>query len=203
MSTTMEAIGDRVSPGRVVERRWNRVRSSASGLSGRVMGAPRQALDSVGSSGSGTGPDTGGSGIGDAASSVADQVRGAPDRIQHGTEGNPLAAGAVAFGLGLLVGSMAPPAREETRLAEQLLEPVQHELQDMGREVATVAQDRAKEGAQQTAEVASDAADQVRGEAQGAAQEVKGEATDRAGQVADEAKGNAEQVRGQGGPSAP
>ncbi|MCU1497065.1 MAG: hypothetical protein JWM47_1018, partial [Acidimicrobiales bacterium] len=47
MGSTLDAIGDRVSPGRVVERRWNRVRQSTSRLGQTVMGTPRSAATSV------------------------------------------------------------------------------------------------------------------------------------------------------------
>ena len=38
MSENLDAIGDRVSPGRIVERRTNRVRNSVTSLRERVMG---------------------------------------------------------------------------------------------------------------------------------------------------------------------
>ena len=112
LGDTLEAIGDRVSPGRVVERRWNRARSSVSnvrhsvmGRSGDAAGAVTGQMRSASDSASGT--------ISDTAGTLTGAVRGAPQTVQQGTQGNPLLAGAIAFGAGLLIGSLAPASEAE------------------------------------------------------------------------------------------
>ncbi len=141
MTGTVDAIGDRVSPGRVAERRWARVRASTTRAKERVMGSP-------GSAGGPRSSDPGGltGAASSAASTVRDGVSHAPDRIEQGTRGNPLAAGAVAFGVGVLVGSLAPATKEEAELVDQALEPLQAEARAIGQEVAADGQGRGPGG---------------------------------------------------------
>ena len=48
MSGTIDAIGDRVVPSRVANRRWAQVRDASGRMRERVMGAPRQAGSAMG-----------------------------------------------------------------------------------------------------------------------------------------------------------
>lgn len=167
MTGTVDAIGDRVSPGRVAERRWARVRQSTSRARERVMGSSGTSQSSASSGLAGAA-----SSASDAASSVRDGVAQAPDRIEQGTRGNPLAAGAVAFGLGVLVGSLAPATKEEAELADQALEPLQAEAKAIGQQVAESAKDDAQQAVEATKAAATEAAGQVADEAQDGAQRV-------------------------------
>ena len=171
MSGTLDQIGDRVSPGRIASRRWQGVRDYGSRLTTTVMGAPRRAADKTGGA------------IGDAqssasaaASSAAHAVADAPERVKETASGNPLAAGAVAFGLGMLLGSMAAPSREEERLAEQLMEPVKSELADSGRELASAVKEHVKEDMAPVVDHASAAVDEVKQHAAESAETVRSEA---------------------------
>ncbi|MFB0840543.1 hypothetical protein ACETK3_21425, partial [Arthrobacter sp. E44] len=47
-------------------------------------------------------------------------VSAAPDQVKAKTAGNPLAAGLIAFGAGLLVSSLIPPSQKEREAADQL-----------------------------------------------------------------------------------
>jgi uncharacterized protein YjbJ (UPF0337 family) len=181
MSGTMDAIGDRVSPGRVVSRRVDRARQASTRVRHHIMGPPRSAASSVKET-AGSATDT----VSDAMSTVGAQVQQAPQRITEGAQGNPLAAGAVAFGLGVLLGSLAPPTREEERVAEKVLPAVQDEAKAIGQAVAESARDNAQQ-----------AVEDVKGQAQEAAEEVRGRAEEAAGQVKEQAQGAAEDVKGQ------
>ncbi len=207
MTTTVDAIGDRVSPGRIAERRWARIRQATGSASQRVMGTPKQVAGTTRDRAGGVASTLSDSASGaatslsDTAGSLGQSIGHAPDRIQETTQGNPLAVGAVAFGLGVLVGSLAPPSREETQVAEKVMEPLQQEAKAIGQEVASSVQGQAKEGLAQTKQVASDAAAQVKDHAQSAAQTVSSEAKDASSEVADQAKQSAQDVRS--GPSSP
>ena len=86
--------------------------------------------------------------------------------MRQQTQGSPLVAGAIAFGVGFLVAAILPPSQPEQRAAEGLLdkaEPLKDELASAGREVA----------------------DGVKGVAQDAVQEVKATATDSKQAVTD------------------
>jgi hypothetical protein len=160
MSGTLEAIGDRVSPGRILERRRNRVIVWFGNMRSSLMGT----ADDVTSK------------VGDTAHHLADTPSSTMQSVRSSTKGAPLVAGGIAFGIGVLAGSLMPASRTERRLGQHVgdvVEPVKNELQEAGREVADhlrepvkdAVQDvkqSAQDGAQQLRESASEGADQVR-----------------------------------------
>jgi ElaB/YqjD/DUF883 family membrane-anchored ribosome-binding protein len=173
MSDTFDAIGDRVSPGRMAERRWNRVRVSTVRMRESVMGTPRRVQGGLSQHSDDTSLSraqdrTSGLRISaeetasSAAAGIAGTVQGAPDAIKEGTQGNPLMAGGIAFGVGMLLGSLAPPSREETMVAERLMEPVKEQLTEVGHQIADTTKAQAQEGMEQTKAVVSDAAATVK-----------------------------------------
>ena len=122
MSDTLEAIGDHVSPGRIVERRKNRITNSVHQVRERVMGS---ATDTASS-------------ISDATGSLADSARQTPHAVAQRTQGSPLAMGAVAFGLGFVAPATFPATRPEKEATGELLskaEPLKDELKSVGQDV--------------------------------------------------------------------
>ena len=101
------AIGDRVSPKRVAERRTAAVRQKVGGMRDAVMGAK----DTVADKASDLGDQAGGVGsaVADRASTTVDQVRSGPELARTRTQGNPLAAGVIAFGAGCLLYTSPSP----------------------------------------------------------------------------------------------
>ena len=160
MSGTLEAIGDRVSPKRIMERRRNRVVVWARDAKERVMGTADDLT----------------SRIGDGAHEVGHAPQSVAASAKERTKGSPLVAGGIAFGLGVLVGGVFPASRTERRLGEQTMraaEPLKGELEDAGRQVADHLREPVREavqdvkataqaGAQQVQETAQEGADQVR-----------------------------------------
>ena len=61
--------------------------------------------------------------------------------MRRQTQGNPLAAGLIAFGAGWLISSLLPASRQEQRLAQQATE----KAADVGRPLADKARDAAME----------------------------------------------------------
>jgi hypothetical protein len=119
MARSMEAIGDRVSPGRIVERRTNRMKGRVASWRVSVMGAaPSMSM-----------PD-------------------APD-VAGATKGNPLAAGLVAFGVGLVAAAAFPATRKEAELAQAARDAAQPMLEEAGREIASDVQAKAHDAAEQ------------------------------------------------------
>jgi hypothetical protein len=106
MTATMDAIGDRVSPGRMVERRKNRMMGSIRSARNRVMGSAEHGVDEVR----------------ETAHQATEAVKDMPDTIRERTEGAPMVAGAVAFGLGFLVASVLPQPKGERQAEGKLLE---------------------------------------------------------------------------------
>ena len=125
LSYDVDALNEKVNPARVVDRRVTaakgrmtnlkeRVMGSAHGTTsqahgmasnaaGSVQGAASNAAGSVQSAAS-----SAAEGVQHAASSAVDAVQQAPDTIVRQAQGNPLAAGLIAFGVGWLVSSLLP-----------------------------------------------------------------------------------------------
>ena len=124
LGETLDAIGDRLSPGRMMERRKNRMRSGLQTVRERVMGT----VSDTGSAGAVA--DTAG-GVADAAGGAVSTLKETPDTVRQQTQGNPLAAGAIAIGVGVLLASVFPATEKERRAADQLMdkaEPLKDEL---------------------------------------------------------------------------
>ena len=106
-----------------------------------------------------------------------------PDAAIRQTQGNPLAAGLIAFGVGWLVSSLLPATQKEQQLAQQaetavrenkdaLMAPAKQAAQEIGEQLKPAAQD-AVESVKSTAQ---DAAATVKEEGQSAAADVQGQA---------------------------
>ena len=191
LSYDVDALNEKVNPTRVVDRRVGKAKSSVSGLKDKVFGAAHDQgqhagslASSAGGSIQGAASSAGGS-IQGAASQAAGAVQHAPDAIQRQTQGNPLAAGVIAFGVGWLVSSLLPTSQKEKQLASQaesafnehkqpLIDQAKNVAQDIGDQLKPAAQD-AVESVKSTAQ---DGVQAVKSEGQSAAQDVQGQAQD-------------------------
>jgi hypothetical protein len=170
LGETLDAIGDRLSPSRMVDRRRNRMRAGVHRFRERVMGTATDARERV------TAPahaavDAGGEGI----SSAVGMVRDAPDMLRERTQGSPLAVGVVAAGLGFLAAALLPASAKEEELERELVhraEPLKQELTEAGREAAKHLKEPAREAMEQLKSTAQEGASQVAGQAKSAASDV-------------------------------
>jgi glutamate synthase domain-containing protein 1 len=115
------------------------------------------------------------SSAGDAARGAADRIQRAPDALAEQTRGNPLAAGLIAFGAGMLVATAFPRTRAEERVVDSAapaFETAKQELREGGRELATGAKEHAQEAAQHVSESASEAGREVADHAKASAGKV-------------------------------
>jgi len=181
LSTDVDALSEKVTPGRIVERRVNRARRGLTGLRDRVMGSVSDTASTVGSTVSQTSDQ--------ATSAVSDAVSSAPHAVRRQTEGNPLAVGLIAFGVGWLTASLLPASRAERQLGEQVKDFAQEHAAKLG-EVAEQVKDNLAEPAQQ-------AARSVTSTAQDAVATVKEDAQSAVGDVTDHARDATETVREQ------
>jgi len=184
LSDGVNRLGEKVSPGRVVSRRVDRMKGSVSSLRERVMGSDdgsgvRGATASVGDKASSLSDSasSAASAASSAASSLQQATTEAPQAVRRQAQGNPVAAGLIAFGVGWLLSSLAPATDAEARLAQQAEEKAKDQLAEPAKAKAQELAQNLKEPAQQ------------------AVQEVKSAATDAASQTADQAKSAAEDVR--------
>jgi len=181
LGETMDAIGDRVSPGRIIERRKNRLANGLQSVKDRVMGTASDARNVVADRAHSAG---------DSAGSALDTVRDAPDAAREQVAGNPLAAGAVAFGLGFLVAAAFPPSRTEEEAVGQVLdkaEPVKEQLVAAGQEIGEHLKESATEAVEQVKQVAQDGGSEVVDAAKDAAETGKEAARDAADSTRHEA----------------
>jgi hypothetical protein len=187
LGTNVDAVADKVTPSNIVHRQTNKVKDAVFGVKEKVMGAAEHATSGVHSTTGTTGSalhDAGssvGSTLQDAGSTVGSAVADAPHQAAVKTQGNPLAAGLIAFGAGLLVSSLIPPSQKEREAAEALknaAEPVTTQLTDAAKDVAQGLKEPAQEAMENVKTSATDAAANVKDEGQTAVTDVKTSATD-------------------------
>jgi gas vesicle protein len=177
MGDTLDAIGDRLSPERMIERRKAAVTMKFRNVKDHVMGSPGYAEPALTRLRDRTG-EVAQSTTG-AVQAVADHVQHAPQAVADQARGNPLAAGIVAFGAGLLLATVLPSSRTEQRLVEDAKPQLQHaadQLKTASQEVATDAKEHARDAVEEVKSAGSDAASTVRDQAQHSAQQVKDDA---------------------------
>jgi hypothetical protein len=171
LDETLDALGERVSPRQIARRRKDAARARVTRVRTAVMGSAQE----TGSAAAGKArhaKDT----VQESASEAADKVREAPEMIQQQAQGNPLAAGLVAFGAGMLLATLFPPTEAEQRAASAVqarVEPLKDQALEAGREMKDHLQQSAQESAQQVKETATDAAHEVKDQAQSSAESVK------------------------------
>jgi len=178
LSRDIDELTDKVSPGRVVERRKQAAKGRIGSVRDKVMG-------SVPMSNSGRGNGAGvGSKVSDAAGSVSDSAGGAVDAIGSKAQGNPLAAGLVAFGAGMLISALIPASEKEAEVAQRAVDaakehgqPVVDEAKSVGRQVGQELKESATESAQQVKETAQDSVENVKQQGQSSARTVKDQAS--------------------------
>lgn len=123
--------------------------------------------------------------VSETASHTADRVRGTARRAQYGLERmsseQPLALGAITFGIGLAAGLMAPTTDWE----DEHVGPISDRVKDSARETARDAKDVAREVAHEAKAVARETVDSV----EESARETEGHsAGERIGEAVDRAK---------------
>jgi gas vesicle protein len=131
---------------------------------------------------------------------VGDAASGAVVQVRQQAEGNPLAAGLVAFGVGWLVSSLLPATEAEQRATRRAVEAAKEQgvvdqAKQVAQDVGSHMQDQAQQAAQQVKDKAQDATETVKQEAQSATQDVKQTATGAAQDVRDETQQHVEAVR--------
>ncbi|MGH1526836.1 DUF3618 domain-containing protein [Leifsonia sp. L25] len=171
LSGDVDALADKVTPSKIAQRQTRKVKGAWHSLSEKVMGTADDVTSNVSRAAS------------DAGSAVADAGRTVVNKAQ----GNPLAVGLIAFGVGALVASLIPASEKEKELAssaKDAAQPLLQEAQEVGKQIAG-----------DLKQPAQDAVQSVKETAQEGVSTVKDEATDRAGDVADEAKQSGQRLQ--------
>lgn len=146
LGADVDALTEHVSPGRVMQRKVESAKSAMSGVRSAVMGAPTTAAHQVQEGGS-----------------------TAVSAVRKGTEGNPLAAGLVAFGGAWLVSSLIPSTKLEQQLStkstdavQEHAEPLMDEVKRAATEGAADLKPQARAAVAAVTQTTTDAADKVK-----------------------------------------
>jgi gas vesicle protein len=198
LSTDVDLLTEKVTPSQVARRRVNRARRTMTSVRDRVMGSDsssgHSAKDRVSDTASSV-ADTASSMASDAAQTAREAAQGtknavqeAPRAIRRGTEGNPLAAGLIAFGAGWLLSTLAPPTKAEQELAEQATSwarehsgPVKEQLGQVAEEMKENMREPVQQATESVKSTATDAVETVKDDTRSAA----GDVGDRAQQARD------------------
>lgn len=172
LSGNVDALTDTANPKHIAARQTEKVKDSVRGVTQRIMGSPDD--------------DTDGGVVGDARAAagdrvgaVGDTVAQAPGRAKQKTRSNPLAAGVIAFGAGLLLSSLFPASQKEQAAVSDLQENLAP-LKDQAGEAVREMADNLRAPAQESV-------DAVRSTAAEGAQHVKDDAADASSRVQDQA----------------
>jgi hypothetical protein len=198
LSDDVDDLAESVKPKNVAGRQVGKVKEAAGNLKDRVMGSDDDD-DSIGAVGTVTdkassakdavadrgyaakdavadkayaAKDT----VSEKASEAREAVRQAPRRMKRRAQGNPLAAGVIAFGLGMLVSSLIPSSEKEREAVSQLqdnLEPVKEKAAEVAKDVGESLKPAAQEAAESVRTTAQEGVETVKQEGQSGAQDVK------------------------------
>lgn len=159
LGTDVDALADKVSPSKMVDRQTDKVKRAFGSVRERVMGAADDAGDSLSHAGA--------------------AVTDVKDRVVAKAEGNPLAVGLIAFGAGLLIATLIPASSREKDIAADIKEkaqPVVDEVTGVVKEMGEDLKGPAQNAATAVKDSAADSVETVKAEAQAAADDVRSQA---------------------------
>ncbi|MEP7035146.1 MAG: DUF3618 domain-containing protein [Actinomycetota bacterium] len=175
LSKNVDALAETIRPGNMAARQKDKITAAVFGSTDKATSAVFGAKDTV--------LDT----VDQAQSSTGEALSAVPQVARQSAQGNPLAAGLIAVGIGWLAGSLLPATRVERRAADTLKEktaPVVEEVSEM-----------AKRSAQNLQEPAKEALAEVKSTGVEAVQTLKEEASSTLSDVTDTAKEGAASVQ--------
>jgi len=179
LTRDVDLLAEKTSPTKVAHRRWNAMKE-------KVMGSTEHARHaaSVTTSSAASTVQEKASHLGDVVSEKAhkatDAARGAPRAVTAQTQGNPIAAGIVAFGIGMLAAALLPVTDTERRTGQQLKEhsgEFTDEIKNVAMDVKDDLSDNVRQAVTEVKDTAQDAMQTTREQAQSSAQHAKEETT--------------------------
>lgn len=187
LSRDVDLINEKVSPGRIVQRRVDKTKGAVGSMRERVMGTASSGTSAISDKAS-----SAQSSMADAVGAVGD----APDAARRQAQGNPLAAGLVAFGAGMLLASLLPSSQAEENAAvalqekaSELKEPVKEHMTGIANELKDSMQEPAQDAAATLRDSATEAVQTVQEQGKSSAETVTSQAKDAGQEVKDTASG--------------
>ena len=185
LSNDVDDLAESVKPKSVAGRQVDKVKDAVGSVKDHVMGSDEGdsgALGTVTDKGSAakeavtdkayTARDT----VSEKASEAGEAVREAPATVKRKAQGNPIAAGLIAFGLGMLVSSLISSSEKERQAVSQLqenLEPMKEKATEVARDMGESLKPAAQDAAESVKSTAQEGVESVRQEGQSAAQDVR------------------------------
>jgi gas vesicle protein len=182
LSGDVDALADKVTPSKIADRQKRKVKGAFHSFTEKIMGSdddeyyyghPHQSVAGKA-----------GDAIGDAKDATVDAGR----RVVRKAEGNPVAVGLIAFGVGLLAASLIPASDKEQELAakaKEAAQPVLQEAAEVGKQVANDLKEPAQEAVESVKETAQESVEAVRAEAADRASDVSDDAREAGQRVSD------------------
>jgi Protein of unknown function (DUF3618) len=147
LGDTLGAIEDRVSPRAIMERRRSAMADGLRSVREAVMGRTDDLTSSASDAAQGV------------AASATSTVRDAPHMMAQQTQGNPWAAGVIAFGAGLLAAQLLPATRVEQEQASRVLEEAKPLADEAKQAASDIGSDLCQEGRERVEALKGDVAD--------------------------------------------
>jgi len=201
LSSDVDTLADRVLPSRVAQRKVTSMRIAMTTVRERVMGTAEQASSATTgtvqaaagsvSSTVGTAAGSAAGAVGAAAGSVAQTAQELPDLAMTRTQGNPLAAGLLAFGAGMVVASLLP----ETKAEQQAGTALKEHASELTTPLAEAAKESAQSVKEAVAPVAREATEDLKQSVAEAVETTTQQAQSATSEVGQEAMTAAERAR--------
>lgn len=167
-------LTQRVNPEKFVGARRQKVSATLSSVKDQVMGAKGSVVEEAKGR----------------AKSAADSAQNAggdqstSEAVRDQTQGNPIAAGLIAFGAGWLASSLLPASDAEKKAASTVEEHVAGPVKQSAQDVAGNLKEPAQQAARSVQETTEDAANRTSEHAKSAGADVQGHAQDAKDDVA-------------------
>jgi uncharacterized protein YjbJ (UPF0337 family) len=166
LTRDVDLLAEKASPRQAARRQWTSIRE-------KVMGSAEHGKHAVSDTAS-----SAASTVGEKAHDAADAVRSAPQAVASQTQGNPLAAGIIAFGVGLLASTLIPVTEVERRAGQELKEhsgELTDRLKDAAGDVKDDLSGSVQHAVGEVKSTARDAVETTKQQAQSSAQDAKQE----------------------------
>jgi len=173
LSDDVDALADTANPKKIAQRQVDKATDAVVGVKDRVMGTADDAADTAR----------------DKASLVGDAVSGAPAAAKQKTRGNPLAAGLIAFGAGMLISSLFPATQKEQHAVaglQEKAEPLKEKVAEAAKDVGAQLKEPARDAVESVKSTAAVGAQNVKDEGVAAKDDVQSQVQDSKSTVRDQ-----------------
>jgi len=169
LTRDVDMLAEKTSPKRVAQRRWTDVKEKVMGTSQQTRHAASSTVGTVQDKAA-----QAGAVAGEKAQEAAEAVRSVPDTVTRQTQGNPLAAGIIAFGAGMLAATLIPVTEAERQAGRQIRdnsEELTGQVKKVAGDMGSDLKENLQEAVGQVKETAQDAARTTKEQAQSSAQD--------------------------------